>query len=266
MEVNLNQCLSFARKVCAEAGSMVRAARHRQRWNVYEKQGFELVTSVDRAVDLHFRQRLAHAYADHELWSEEGAKPDLCNESPCWILDPLDGTANFVSGQMHVAISVALRVRGRIVLGVVHAPFYRRTYWAVAGRGAFCNGRSIAVPPLHESRRALIATGFPQVHSGIDELVDRLKPLLREFGDIRRLAAPALDICWVAEGRLAGFLDRIHPWDAAAAALIASEAGARVRRLEKKRASDDSAEDWMIAAPGVFERICRVMGLDEREP
>lgn len=91
--------------------------------------------------------------------------------------------------------------------------------------------------------------------------MDRLKPLLREFGDIRRLAAPALDICWVADGRLAGFVDRLYWWDVAAAGLIATEAGACLSRFgsHQRQAGSRAEADYLIAAPGIYERLWAVM-------
>ena len=145
------------------------------------------------------------------------------------------------------------------MLGVVHAPFQGQTFWAVAGRGAYRNGQRIKASSLTDVRRALIGTGFPHNRTRIDEIVDRLKPLLREFGDIRRLAAPALDICWVADGRLTGFVDRIREWDVAAAGLIATEAGAFMTALKPADGEGDDGTDYLIAAPGIFERLCSVL-------
>ncbi|MGO4736555.1 inositol monophosphatase [Bosea sp. 2KB_26] len=259
-DIPLDRYLAFARAVCAEAGEILLDYRQRGALTVDSKAGFELVTSADLAIDQHIARRVAEVFKEHALLSEESSQDVNLEASACWIVDPLDGTANFVHGHDHVAISMALAISGVISLGVVHAPFQQQTFWAVRGEGAFRNGTRIAASTLTDVRRALIATGFPHQRSEIDLLVDRLKPLLREFGDIRRLAAPALDICWVADGRLAGFVDRIHKWDIAAAGLIATEAGARVIALEAMadRGAGDGA-DYIVAAPGIFDRLCDVM-------
>jgi myo-inositol-1(or 4)-monophosphatase len=255
----IDQGLAFAMTVCAEAGDILHEIRSKGSVAVDGKDGFELVTNADLAVDRHFKERIAQTFKDHAVLSEEDGDGGSASNALCWVIDPLDGTANFVHGHDHVAVSAALRVDGLSVLGVVHAPFQGQTFWAVAGRGAYRNGERIKASSLTDVRRALIGTGFPHRRARIDEVVDRLKPLLREFGDIRRLAAPALDICWVADGRLTGFVDRIREWDVAAAGLIAVEAGARMTVLKPADGEADDGTDYLIAAPGIFERLCAVL-------
>lgn len=251
--------LDFALTVCREAGAILREARSKG-VAVESKPGFELVTDADVAVDLHFRQRIASAYPDHTMLSEESHGDAKVGPAPCWIVDPLDGTANFVHGQDHVAVSAALSLEGEVVLGVVHAPFHDQTFWAVRGNGAHRDGQAIKASSLTDIRRALIATGFPHVRTNVDALVDRLKPLLSTFGDIRRLAAPALDICWVADGRLSGFVDRLHLWDVAAAGLIATEAGARLAAFGPGHDQTPAdGTDYVVASPGIFERLCETV-------
>lgn len=258
--VLVDRALPFALTVCCEAGEILRAIRSNGDLAVEQKTGFELVTRADLAVDRHFRQRIAAEFADHVILSEESVEPQSPRQVPCWIIDPLDGTMNFIHGQDHVAVSAALSVGGQVVLGVVHAPFHGQTFWALKGRGAYRDGRKIETSRLTDIGQALIATGFPHDRAHVDALVDRLKPILRTFGDIRRLAAPALDICWVADGRLTGFIDRIHIWDVAAAGLIATEAGARLLSLQSdpSRARAEGT-DYVIAAPGIFGQLCEIL-------
>lgn len=255
----IDRCLAFALAVCAEAGDILREIRSKGNIAIEGKDDFELVTNADLAVDRHFKARIAQTFKDHAVLSEEDEDSENSSKALCWVIDPLDGTANFVHGHDHVAVSAALRIDGVSVLGVVHAPFQGQTFWAVAGRGAYRNGQQIKASSMTDVRRALIGTGFPHRRARIDEVVDRLKPLLREFGDIRRLAAPALDICWVADGRLTGFVDRIREWDIAAAGLIATEAGARMTMLKPADGEGDDGTDYLIAAPGIFERLSTVL-------
>lgn len=245
--------LQLALDTCAEAGDMVRRARRAGKVMVATKGDFELVTNLDLAVDRLFRQRIADSFPDHRVLSEEAEEAPEAYADFRWTIDPLDGTANFANGLPHVAISVALSIGDVVRLGVVEAPFYGETFHAVRGEGAFLNGHKIEVSAVTDPRHALIATGFPHDRSGLDSLVDRLKPMLREFGDIRRLAAPALDICWVADGRLAGFLDRLFVWDFAAAGLIAEEAGAMTGIFDIEGSTRE--RDYLIAAPGIHERL-----------
>lgn len=245
--------LEFALTVCREAGTILRDARSKGDVSLASKLGFELVTDADVAVDRHFQQRIASAYPDHRMLSEESHAGANVGMAPCWIVDPLDRIANFVHGQDHVAVSAALSLGGEVLLGVVHAPFHDQTFWAIRGNGAHRDGQTIKASSLTDIRRALVATGFPHVRTNIDGLVDRLKPLLATFGDIRRLAAPALDICWVADGRLTGFVDRIRVWDAAAG-LIATEAGARLATFGPSH-NDAPLDgvDYVVSAPGIFD-------------
>ena len=245
--------LRVALDICSEAGEIIRQARQQKDIAISTKNGFELVTNVDRRVDELFRDKIARAFPDHRILSEEGQSPRTIKHGVCWIIDPLDGTANFASGLPHVAVSAAISVDGVVRAAVVEAPFYGETFHAVKGRGAFRNGQRIEVSAVTEPRQALIATGFPHDRQGMDELVDGLKLLLRDFSDIRRLAAPALDICWVADGRLGGFLDRLFLWDFAAAGLIAEEAGAIARSFEVGHGSEQ--RDYLVAAPGIYPRL-----------
>lgn len=252
-EGELASFLRTALEICSEAGEMVRQARQAGNITVSSKNGFELVTNLDRDVDRLFRDRLTRTFRDHRILSEEGEPVPNPESGVCWIVDPLDGTANFANGLPHVAVSAAVAIDGIVQLGVVEAPFYGETFHATRGRGAFRNGQPIRASAITEPRKALIATGFPHDRRGVDELVDRLKPLLRDFGDIRRLAAPALDICWVADGRLGGFLDRLFVWDFAAAGLIAEEAGAMCHAFELGEKSQQ--HDYLVAAPGIFSQL-----------
>ncbi|WFU25160.1 inositol monophosphatase family protein [Bradyrhizobium sp. CB1717] len=258
--VNLVPYLEFALAISHEAGATLLRMRERAHFDVCSKGGFELVTTADIEVDQLLRARIGERWPDHMILSEEGAAFASAGSDPCWIIDPLDGTANFAHGLDHVAISIALSLGGDIVLGVVHAPFQSQTFHATLGGGAFRDGAPIKISSAVDPARALIATGFPHDRRNIERILDRLKPLLLMFGDIRRLAAPALDICWVADGRLEGFFDRIRIWDVAAAGLIATEAGAKMARLTLHGGQDASdGEDFLIACPPIFDRLRSVL-------
>src|SRR5690606_3665665 len=127
--------------------------------------------NLDREIDDLFRERIKARFPDHQYHSEESICPDRNGELPCWVIDPLDGTANYVHGLDHVAVSAALAIGGEFRLGVVHAPFFGQTFWAVKGSGAFRDGVRIHVSSLGEPARALIATGFPHDRTHCDELV-----------------------------------------------------------------------------------------------
>jgi myo-inositol-1(or 4)-monophosphatase len=150
--------------------------------------------------------------------------------------------SNFAHGHDHVATSIALSLDRQIALWVVQAPFHSQIFHATSGGGTFHNGIRIIVSSVPDSARALIAIGFPQARTNIDRILDRLKPVMKVFGDVRRLAAPVIDVFWVADGRLDGFVDRVRIWEIVAAGLIASEAGARTAVLNGNQEEDDGGD------------------------
>lgn len=257
-DMRLDDYLQFALVTCREAGELLLAARASGAMKVDRKAGFELVTNVDLAIHQHFESRISEKWPHFLLVSEESDGPGELAGRPYWIIDPIDGTANFVHGLDHVAISAALSLDNQIVVGVVHAPFLNQTFWAKRNEGAYRDGHRISIDPNPDPARALIATGFPHDRSDVDRLLDRLKPLMHIFGDIRRLAAPALDICWVADGRLNAFFDRVYAWDVAAAGLIATEAGARVAAVADAP-NGSGARDYLIAPPALFDTLLTLL-------
>ena len=264
---NLERELSFAIAVCEEAGTILKSLRDDQSLSISAKSEFNFVTSADLAVDEHIVSRIKKVFPDHRIVSEEGTGDQVPLRGRCWIIDPLDGTMNYMHGHDHVAVSVALYCDQQPVVGVVHAPFHGQTFWATKGQGAFRDGRQLEVKTSVPDEQALIAVGFPPDRAHIDFIVDRLKPLLKSFGDVQRLAAPALDICWVADGRLDAFIDRIKIWDVAAAGLIASEAGAKVWCHDKAVIEEPRADgqDYLIANGQLANRILDSLGLEFRK-
>lgn len=248
--------VSVARSIVGEAGRALVEKRRNSNIAIHEKGRFDLVTEADLMSHNIIRCRLAEAFPQDMLLSEEGDSVDPFS-SRCWIADPLDGTANYVHGQAHVAVSLALYSEGEAALGVVHAPFTNETFWAVRGHGAFCNGTQLRIDTVRAPERALIGTGFPHDRQRVGELIDRLHVVLDTFGDIRRLAAPALDICWVADGRLDGFVDRLKIWDIAAAGLIAEEAGATVQRVSQAPPYPEPTDgfDYIVAPKPLATRL-----------
>lgn len=119
---SIDAYLEFARTICIEAGEILVDTRRQRRLTVSTKSAFELVTDADWAVDQHIRRRVSTAFGDHTILSEEGDDLVESADAPCWIIDPLDGTANFIYGHDHVAVSAALAINNKVILGVVHAP------------------------------------------------------------------------------------------------------------------------------------------------
>ncbi len=261
---NFEKELSFTIAVCEQAGAILKEIREEQSLSISAKADFDFVTSADLAVDEHIVSRIKKTFPGQRIVSEEGTSDRVPSRGRCWVIDPLDGTMNYMHGHDHVAVSVALYSDKRPVVGVVHAPFHGQTFWASKRQGAFLDGRRLKVKTSVPDERALIAVGFPHDRAQIDSIVNRLKPLLRSFGDVRRLAAPALDICWVADGRLDAFIDRIKIWDVAAAGLIASEAGAKVCCLDEAGTEKVrfDGQDYLIANERLAKRILDLLDLE----
>lgn len=207
----------------------------------------DVVTAVDHASESLIVDGILQERPDDGILAEEGAERSG-SSGITWVIDPLDGTVNYVYGIPYYAVSIAATAAGVSEVGVVHAPQLRETYVAVRGAGATLNGEPLkrtTAPPLEQ---ALVATGFPYVaerRASHGALVARILPEVR---DIRRLGSAALDFCGVAAGHVDGYFERnLRPWDAAAGALIAEEAGCSVELI----GDDVFAGMWLTTAPGL---------------
>jgi len=225
----VNKMLDFACGLAREAGGLIAAERQAGLRREF-KQGTELVTQADLKADQLICDRIRSCFPGHLILSEESS-PDLTDAwrepQPVWIIDPIDGTVNYAHGHRQSAVSIAWAERGRIEIGAVYNPFSDEMFSARRGQGASLNGKEITVSGERQLSRALIATGFPYEKDALAPLIRRLDVILHHCADIRRLGSAALDLCWLACGRLDGFYETLSLWDFAAAGLIAREAGAR---------------------------------------
>lgn len=208
----------------ARAGGEVVAAHFGAPAAVREKAPGDWVSEADLASEAAVRSVLERTGIP--VFGEEAGGVRAAEE---WLVDPLDGTANFVHGLDAVGVSVALVRDGAPVVGVVHAPLLGRTFWASAGGGAWRDGRRLRVSGRAPDQ-AIVATGFPFRHKHLlPEYLAVFDPALRRFEDVRRVGAASLDLCWTAEGVFDGFFElRLGPWDVAAGALLVREAGGTV--------------------------------------
>ena len=226
---DLRPLADLAREAALAAGAVIRGAGRGV--TPEEKATHDYVTAVDRAAEEAIRGVLGRGAPAIPVLGEEGGGPDAAPE--LWVVDPLDGTANFVHGFPAVGVSIALVRDGRPVVGVVHAPFLGETYRAVRGAGASVE-REDGVSPLVVSdrppSRAIASTGLPFRRR--DALPRFLATFERVFGaieDIRRPGAAALDLAWVAAGVFDAYFELgLAPWDVAAGGLLVEEAGGRV--------------------------------------
>mgnify|MGYP000359706589 FL=1 len=193
----------------------------------------DLVTEVDRASERAIVERIRRSFPDHDFLLEESPfRPK--GSSFLWIVDPLDGTTNYTHGLPHFCTSIALEHKGRTVVGVVFDPVRRELFTALRGRGAFLNGRRIRVSRESKLIRSMLATGFPKnIRTVRDKNLRRFARALMQARGIRRSGSAALDLCYLAAGRIDGYwVLNLAPWDSAAGILAAREAGARITDLE----------------------------------
>ncbi len=223
------ELLNFARGVALDAGKLIARMRADAELQQKYKDGTELVTDADLAADKLIVAAIKQRFPDHGILSEESS-PEMATSStfdePIWIVDPIDGTVNFAHGHNQSAVSIAFAEKGRVTTGVVYNPFTDEMFSASLGGGATLNNSPITVSSQPELRRAIVATGFPYTKNSVAELLKYLDAVLHQCADIRRLGSAALDICWVAAGRIDAYYETVSIWDFAAAQLIAREAGA----------------------------------------
>jgi myo-inositol-1(or 4)-monophosphatase len=223
---------AFAIDLAREAGALIRD-RYNAPHDVDLKGTIDLVTETDHASERLIAEAIRTRFPDHRLLAEEGSTAADADSSPYrWVVDPLDGTTNFAHRFPHFAVSIGLERENELLAGAVYDPMRDELFEAAQGQGARLNGTALRVAERTELITALLATGFPYDLSARDQS----NRLWLHFNDrcqgVRRAGAAALDMVWVAAGRLDGYWERpVMPWDKTAACLIAMEAGATVTGL-----------------------------------
>jgi myo-inositol-1(or 4)-monophosphatase len=220
--------LEAAISAATEAGAVLRNGfgRHQE---VSYKGEVDLVTEVDERAERVIKEILLEAFPAYGMLAEEGGAFAGEVEDTRWIVDPLDGTTNYAHGLPIFAVSIALERATDVVLGVVHDPIREETFIAERGAGATLNDEPIRVSETDEPIQALIATGFPYDRTEMPEALELFGRFTALTRGMRRLGSTALDLCYVACGRLDGYYERgIWAWDLAAGGLILEEAGGKV--------------------------------------
>jgi myo-inositol-1(or 4)-monophosphatase len=221
---NVSKELDTALSAATKAGEVLRSRFGTEHKITYEGE-VDLVTEVDAEAERVIREELLGTFPTHGMLAEEGG--ELAGEEGTrWIVDPLDGTTNYAHGLSIFCVSVALERSGEVVLGVVHDPMGEETFVGERGRGATLNDQPIEVSDTDELIHALIATGFPYDRSEMPEALELFGRLAATTRGMRRLGSAALDLCYVASGRIDGYYERgIWPWGLAAGSVIVEEAG-----------------------------------------
>lgn len=203
---------------------------------IRKKGSIDIVTEVDVEVERMFRALIAERFPGHGILAEElgGDAEGQTSSGFCWIFDPVDGTTNYAHGMPIFCSSLALEIDGQVEVAAIYDPTRRELFTAERGGGARLNGVPLRVSTTDAMIDSLLCTGFPyHVHEIVDEVVGLFASFISRARAVRRLGSAAIDLCYVASGRLDGFWERfLSPWDIAAGALIVSEAGGRVTDFE----------------------------------
>jgi len=226
---SLHPMLNIAVKAARAAGSIInRAALDVERLTITAKGVNDFVTEVDQAAEQAVIETILTAYPGHAILAEESGRSHGAKHSEyLWIIDPLDGTTNFIHGLPVYAVSIALAFRGKVEQAVVYDPSRNDLFYASKGRGAFLNDRRLRVSKRIRLADSLIGTGFPfRKGDNFKRYVEMFEQVMQHCAGVRRPGAAALDLCYVAAGWYDGFFETgLNPWDVAAGSLIITEAG-----------------------------------------
>jgi myo-inositol-1(or 4)-monophosphatase len=236
---SLSALLLTARRALLEGGAIVKKGFARRR-RVEYKGPISPVTDVDRAAERAIMKVIRARFPAHTFLAEESAharRGDLGKAREGrfrWVIDPLDGTTNFVHHLPHSCVSVAVETGGRVLAGGVYDPYRNELFSAARGRGATVNGARLRVSDVSTLRRSLLMTGFPyDSHTRARAYMGLVEKVLAKTMGVRRFGAAALDLAWVAAGRIDGFWEmKLSPWDVAAGWLLVAEAGGKVSRFD----------------------------------
>jgi myo-inositol-1(or 4)-monophosphatase len=227
----MHPMLTIATRAARAAGqTIMRAYTELDRVEVSAKGLNDFVTSVDKEAEATILYQIRKSYPDHTVVGEESGEHRGDNKDYVWIVDPLDGTNNFVRGIPHFAVSIAVQYKGKIEAAVIYDPVREELFSAVRGKGAKLNDFRLRVTNVNELNNTLIGTGFPfKARQHTESYMKILTTLFPLCADLRRTGSAALDLAYVAAGRLDGFFEiGLKPWDIAAGDLICREAGGTV--------------------------------------
>ena len=232
MSQTLHPMLNIAIKAARAAGAIInRASLDIERLQVVSKSHNDFVTEVDKAAEDVIIATVLEAYPGHGILAEESGRTHGAKDSDfVWIIDPLDGTTNFIHGLPVYAVSIALAFRGKVEQAVVYDPSRNDLFYASRGKGAYLNDRRIRVSKRTRMLEALIGTGFPfRKGDNFQRYMKMFEDVMVQCAGLRRPGAASLDLCYVAAGFYDGFFETgLSPWDIAAGSLIITEAGGLV--------------------------------------
>ena len=233
----MDQLLETAIKAAKEAGK-IQLERRGHIGKIDYKGDINLVTEVDLLCEKKIIEVIKNNYPDHSILTEETGEA-LTGSEYKWIIDPIDGTTNYVHDFPFFCSSVAVEIKGDLLVGAVYQPVLNELFTVQKGKGAFLNGNRIYVSKNNSLRSSLLATGFAyDVHKSETDNINHFTNFLKQAQAIRRPGSAALDLCYVAAGRFDGFWElKLYPWDVAAGILLVQEAGGKVTGMAGEKYS-----------------------------
>ncbi len=228
----MHPLVNIAVAAARSAGNFI--MRHHDRTDalkVDRKGRNDFVSEVDRGAENEIVRQIHKAYPDHAILAEEGGESGGKSDVT-WIIDPLDGTTNFLHGFPHFAVSIGVQVKGKLEHGVIYAPCTQDLYIASRGVGATLNNRKMRVAKTKDLDQALIGTGVPIRAQNLDAYIPMLRRVVASTAGVRRAGSAALDLAYVAAGRMDAFWElNLKPWDIAAGLLLVEEAGGLISEI-----------------------------------
>jgi myo-inositol-1(or 4)-monophosphatase len=256
--------LELAIQAAREAGAIIQdfAAN---RFDIIHKGRINLVTEADLASEKHIKELITAHYPDHQILAEESGVSHHEDAEYCWIIDPLDGTTNFAHGLPCYSVSIGIEHKGEVIAGVIYDPSRDELFAATRGAGATLNGDPIHVSAIADLEKALLVTGFPyDVRERMRYYSPAWEAFLAKSQGVRRLGSAAIDLAYVACGRLDGFWEwGLNPWDCAAGWLLIEEAGGKLTKTDGS-AFDITKPDLLGTNRLLHEQMVAV--LDEVKP
>jgi myo-inositol-1(or 4)-monophosphatase len=256
----MHAMVNIAVRAARRAGDvMIRQLNQLEALQVTEKSRNEFVTEVDHRAEQAIVEVIHDHHPDHAILAEE--RGEIGHHEYQWIIDPLDGTTNFIHGFPVFSVSIAVRFRGQLEHGVVYDPLRQEIFTASRGQGAQLDGRRIRVSRRLRLEDSLIATGIPyrQGQDDLEGYLDMLRAVIKQSAGIRRPGSAALDLCYVAAGRVDGFWELgLNIWDIAAGALLIREAGGRISDFQ---GNDAYLETGNVVAgnPKVYAALSKLL-------
>ena len=262
--MNHQNLLNFAIKTAKEAGSIL--MQHFGKISSIEQKStdIDLVTIADTESEFFILDQIQTVYPNHHIISEESEITEG-NSEYRWVIDPLDGTTNFVHNFPIFSVSIALQFNKETIIGIVYNPIYNQCFHAVVGEGAFLNKKPIKPTSTKTLSKSLLVTGFPYAHDKRWELgFDIFKDFYARNQGMRRLGAASLDLCFVAMGRMDGFYEfHLKPWDVCAGELILRESGGKTSDWDGKNPMPFSGERILASNGEIHQAMSEVLMQDK---